>query len=399
MRIFGADLIFPVSSAPVRSGYVMTDDDGTVLRTGRIADLPQEDAALLEMFPGAIVPGFVNAHCHVELSHLKGVFRKGSGMAGFIDQINALRECAGKEQRLEAISAQMDGMYRQGVSAMADISNCDESFAAKAASPMYTRTFVEVFGTDPAESAEIVASAKALAAKAGEMGLDAAPTPHSCYTMSPQLISEASEAGLVSGFLSYHSQESPQEEELMRTGTGELADNYRGRGLPTPPVTGKSALSYFISRLKTFSSLPVKGHILLVHNVVVDQESIDEALASLESPFWAVCPLSNIFIHRQLPPLDLMRRNGLCILLGTDSLSSNDVLSMVDEMNAVKENFPGIPFAEVLQWATLNGARFLGKEDVLGSFEAGKKPGVVNVRGFDVDNMCLGDAPVSVRLI
>lgn len=399
MRIFGADLIFPVSSAPVRSGYVMTDDDGTVLRTGRIADLAQEDAASLEMFPGAIVPGFVNAHCHVELSHLKGVFRKGSGMAGFIDQINALRECAGKEQRLEAISAQMDGMYRQGVSAMADISNCDESFAAKAASPMYTRTFVEVFGTDPAESAEIVASARALAAKAGEMGLDAAPTPHSCYTMSPQLVSEASEAGLGSGFLSYHSQESPQEEELMRTGTGELADNYRGRGLPTPPVTGKSALSYFISRLKAFSSLPVKGHILLVHNVVVDQESIDEALASLESPFWAVCPLSNIFIHRQLPPLDLMRRNGLCILLGTDSLSSNDVLSMVDEMNAVRKNFPGIPFAEVLQWATLNGARFLGKEDVLGSFDAGKRPGVVNVRGFDVDNMCLGDAPVSVRLI
>ena len=129
------------SAEPIVNGFVEYDDDGTVIRTG-VCGNPSEEEVFYD--GGAIVPGFVNAHCHIELSHLCGRFHKGTGMAGFIDQINELRDCASPEDRMAAVSLRMDELWRQGVSAMADISNCDESFAAKAASPMYVRNSIPI---------------------------------------------------------------------------------------------------------------------------------------------------------------------------------------------------------------------------------------------------------------
>ena len=121
---------------------------------------------------------------------------------------------------------------------------------------------------------------------------------------------------------------------------------------------------------------------LLVHNVCLTQEAADAAKEVLKNVWWAVCPLSNIFIHEALPPLDLMRRNGLSITIGTDSLSSNDTLDMVKEMYCISENFPHVPFGGIVRWATFNGASFLNKPS-FGSLEAGKKPGIVFVENLD----------------
>ena len=137
----------------------------------------------------------------------------------------------------------------------------------------------------------------------------------------------------------------------------------------------------------------------MVHNVAINQESIDYAKKHLETPFFAICPLSNIFIHRALPPLDLMRENGLQICLGTDSLSSNTILSIAKEIVCLHKNFPHIKLEEILQWACLNGARMLGKDDVLGSFEPGKKPGAVLVENLDWENMKFTDDTVTRRII
>ena len=80
-----------------------------------------------------------------------------------------------------------------------------------------------------------------------------------------------------------------------------------------------------------------------------------------------------------------MRKNGLSIALGTDSLSSNDDLDMVAEMICLHKNFPEVPMNEIFTWASLNGARFLSKEAELGSLEKGKKPGIVRVTNIDAE--------------
>ena len=364
---------------PIRNGFVEYSEDGTVTAVGACEDPVSEE----RFFQGAVVPGFVNAHCHVELSHLHKKFRKGTGMAGFIDQINELRDWAGPEVKTRLVKEWMDKMWADGVSTMADISNDDSSFPVKASHPMYTRTFLEVFGSEPHMCEGVMKDVMQLNAVADAAGIDAAPTPHSCYTMSPQLLSASAGAGLERGYLSYHSQESMEEEDLIRYGSGAMYENRKRSGMSTPPVTGGSSLEYFIDRLADVRKGPYDEHILLVHNVCLSQNDIDAAKKVMNNVYWAVCPLSNIFIHNALPPIPLMRANGLDIMVGTDSLSSNDDLDMVKEMYCLHENFKEVPMTELLGWACLNGARFLSKDDVLGTLTAGKKPGLVFIDKLD----------------
>jgi cytosine/adenosine deaminase-related metal-dependent hydrolase len=232
---------------------------------------------------------------------------------------------------------------------------------------------------------DVMREVTALNVLADDKGIDAAPTPHSCYTMSPQLLSASAAAGLSRGYISYHSQESQEEEDLILSGTGAMYENRVRNGMSTPPVTGESSLKYFITRLADAQPAPYDQHILLVHNVCLQQEDIDAVKMVMNNVYWAVCPLSNIFIHNALPPIDLMRKNGLAIAVGTDSLSSNDDLSMVKEIACIRDNFPEVPMTEIFTWASLNGARFLSKEDTLGTIAKGKRPGIVLVKGVDAE--------------
>lgn len=392
-RRVAASFVYTLDSdAPIRNGFVEYDaEDGRILAVGECG--PDE-----EVRQGAVVPGFVNSHCHIELSHLHGKFRKGTGMAGFIDQINALRDWAGADVKARLTQEWMDKMWKDGVSAMSDISNDDSSFKVKSSHKIYTRTFLEVFGSEPEMCEGVMSDVTKLKETADAEGIDAAPTPHSCYTMSPQLLSASAAAGLESGYLSYHSQESQEEEDLLISGSGAMYENRKRSGMSTPPVTGESSLKYFIDRLAAAKPAPYDEHILLVHNVCLKQDDIDAAKRVMNNVYWAVCPLSNIFIHNALPPIPLMRENGLAITVGTDSLSSNDDLDMVKELVCIKQNFAEVPMNEILVWACLNGARFLSKEDTLGSIAPGKTPGIVFVSNVDEEGSFTSDSR-SERLV
>jgi len=392
-RRVAASFVYTLDSdAPIRNGFVEYDaEDGRILAVGECG--PDE-----EVRQGAVVPGFVNSHCHIELSHLHGKFRKGTGMAGFIDQINALRDWAGADVKARLTQEWMDKMWKDGVSAMSDISNDDSSFKVKSSHKIYTRTFLEVFGSEPEMCEGVMSDVTKLKETADAEGIDAAPTPHSCYTMSPQLLSASSAAGLESGYLSYHSQESQEEEDLLISGSGAMYENRKRSGMSTPPVTGESSLKYFIDRLAAAKPAPYDEHILLVHNVCLKQDDIDAAKRVMNNVYWAVCPLSNIFIHNALPPIPLMRKNGLAITVGTDSLSSNDDLDMVKELVCIKQNFAEVPMNEILVWACLNGSRFLSKEDSLGSIAPGKTPGIVFVSNVDEEGSFTADSR-SERLV
>jgi len=251
MKRVAAEYIYTLDgSGPIADGFVEYDEtDGTVIAVGACGNPSGEP----EFHKGILVPGFVNAHCHIELSHLRGKFARNTGMAGFIDQINALRDSSDRSARMSCIREWMDRLWRQGVTAMADISNGDESFQAKASSPLYTRTFLEVFGSEPQDCAKVMDSVRSLQKKALEYGLDAAPTPHSCYTMSPELLTAASADALKSGYLSYHSQESPEEEQMVISGSGALYDNRKRLGMSTPPVSGRPSLFYFMDSISCLS--------------------------------------------------------------------------------------------------------------------------------------------------
>ena len=395
MRRISANYIFPITSDPIHNGYVDFADDGTVTGIGQMSG----ETGSTEFYNGILVPGFTNAHCHIELSHLEGKFREATGMSGFIDQINALRESAPAEERQKAMRRQFEKLYAEGVSAMADISNCDESFAMKSEGPMYTRTFVEVFGSEPEDAPGVIADARKLVEKAVSAGLDAAVTPHSPYTMSPELLRMASAEGLKAGFISYHNQESQEEDDMIGFHRGPLYENYANRHLSIAPATGKPAVFHFLDQLQKVHPVPFDEHILLIHNTVAREDSIRAAESMLRNCTWVTCPLSNIFIHRTMADLPLLMSMGVRIAVGTDSLSSNHVLSMVEEFKCIHSHYPQIPLQTVLTWACLNGAAALGKDSVLGSFEPGKRPGAVLIDAVDFGSMQLTKESTSRRLL
>jgi len=172
---------------------------------------------------------------------------------------------------------------------------------------------------------------------------------------------------------------------MVMYGKGPMWQNRKDAGMSVPPVTGGTSLEYFIDRIRAAHPAEVTEHVLLVHEVCLTEKGAQEIKAFFRNPFIAVCPLSNIYIHSMLPPIPIMRKSGIPIAIGTDSLSSNDDLDMVGEMYCLQSSFPEVPLGEILSWACTNGARFLAKDDVFGSIRKGKKPGLVAIEGLSED--------------
>lgn len=393
MRTIAANYLFPVSGDPIKNGYVVLDDTGTVTEIGQLA----KEKANTEFYNGILSPGFVNAHCHSELSYLQGVFTPGGGMRSFLEQITAYRGMSTPEEREYKLKVAFSQMYEEGIVAIADISNGSGSFETKRQSPIYTKTFIELFGSEPEKADTIFCGGMELVRQAANMGLDASLTPHAYYTMSEKLFDMTCAEGLKSGIISCHSDESYQERELMLYGKGALADRYRKLRLPAPSP-GKAGLEYLTERILSFAAPPVEENIILVHNLATPGKSIEKAKEYFRNLYFALCPLSNIFIHNMLPKIGVLKKAEATICIGTDSLSSNRQLSMMEEIKSLQQNFKNLSTNELLLWATLNGAKAIGKEKIFGSFEVGKRPGVVLIENIDWRTLSLTPESRSRRI-
>ena len=159
-------------------------------------------------------------------------------------------------------------------------------------------------------------------------------------------------------------------------------------------ATGKSSLQ---SVANNFNGAK---HTILVHDVFTKQEDIEfiNALSKqqVNQFYYCLCINANQYISKAIPPIDLLRKNNCNILVGTDSLASNHQLDILEELKTISSHFTSIPLQEQLQWATLNGAEALGFEH-LGSFEKGKKPGVVLID--QIENNALTNSSKAKRLL
>ena len=200
--------------------------------------------------------------------------------------------------------------------------------------------------------------------------------PHAPYSISNKTF-EGINNRTVHSIVSMHSQENPAEDELYAKGTGDFIRLFNKLGLAESPfpVTGKSSLQ---SCLPYFNK---QQRIILVHNTFTSAEDIvfalDHAREHLSGVHFCICANANLYIENQMPPIDLLIKNQAEIILGTDSYSSNWQLSIAAEIRTIRKELPEIPLQCILQWATINGARALERDDALGSFEPGKKPGIV----------------------
>jgi cytosine/adenosine deaminase-related metal-dependent hydrolase len=200
--------------------------------------------------------------------------------------------------------------------------------------------------------------------------------PHAPYSISNKTF-EGINIRTGHAIVSMHSQENPAEDELYTKGTGGFIQFFDQLGLAESPfpVTGKSSLR---SCLPHFNK---QQRMILVHNTFTAEEDIvfamEHAEEHLSGIHFCICANANLYIENRMPPIDRLIKNKAEIILGTDSYSSNWQLSIAAEIRTIRKEMPEIPLQLILQWATINGAKALERDDVLGSFEPGKKPGIV----------------------
>lgn len=334
----------------------------------------------IELYDGLISPGFINAHCHLELSHLKGAIPEHLGLVDFVQQVMSMRN-ADAAVKFDAMKIAADAFYTAGTVAIGDICNTADSIDIKKISSLYFHNFIELSGFVEGSAQARFDAGQAIKGKfkSSIPQYKTTLTAHAPYSVSGRLFSLIND-DTAHQVVSVHNQESKEEDELYLNKMGGFLKLYENFGIDISSFrpSGKRSLPAWVPYFNNDQS------IIAVHNLFTSQA--DLSLISFNQRFRklyaCICINANQYIEDALPPLQLLRDNNISLLIGTDSFASNHQLDMMQEIKSLHETFPHISMAEILTWATLNGAEALNIQDRYGSFDEGKTPGVVLIKNY-----------------
>ena len=366
MRLISADYLYPVSSPRIERGVIVLDGEKIV----GIENRNNVSVENIEIHKGILIPGFINTHCHLELSHLKGKVETGTGLLSFLEKVVKMRESSPSEIAI-AIRDADDFMWTHGIQAVGDISNKGDTFAQKEISRIRYYTFIEMFDFMQGEKMkQLISGNLAVLDKAPE---PKAVVPHAPYSVSDWLFKKIRGYNAENATISIHNQETQDEEDLFIKGKGGFPEFFAQFGftMDRDIVNGKSSIYY------AMANLDPAQRTLFVHNTLTSQKNIIDAMAWSPNVYWATCPNANLYIENKLPDYQHFMDTDAKLTIGTDSLTSNWQLSVLEEMKTIARYQSYVPFDTMLRWATLNGAGALGMESDFGSLDVGKKPGVL----------------------
>jgi cytosine/adenosine deaminase-related metal-dependent hydrolase len=375
MKSFRADYVFPIYADPIKDGIVTVDENGKIIS---VTDQMPSDPSSVEQLKGIICPGFINTHCHVELSHLKDKIPQNGGLVNFIKDIMQYRNADNKVIEAAAIKADND-MYENGIVAVGDISNSNATIGLKAKSKLYYHTFVETFSFLPGRAEEVFNNGLALMQEFKPQSCSI--TPHAPYSVSKELFKLIKKYcdTTTRNLISIHNQECDDENKFYRYKLGSFNELYEHLGIDITHFKpqARNSLQSIIPLLTS------KQDILMVHNTCTNLKDIYFIKRFDRRIHWCFCPNANLYIEGSLPKVDLFLNQGFNITLGTDSLASNSKLCILSEMLTLQQKFPSLGIEQLLTWATLNGAKYLGIDYQKGSLEIGKFPGLNLITGLD----------------
>lgn len=389
-RIFKADYLFDGRNMLDNNHLLVTDVYGTIVEILKNEEVSDN----IEILKGMITPGFINAHCHTELSHLRKLIPEKTGLVDFVFKVVTKRDFA-DEVIMEAIKNAEDEMLKNGIVAVGDICNTSYSSLQKTKQRLRYYNFVEVSGWHPDVAAQRFSKALEIFKKFEEIDSHVSIVPHAPYSVSEVLW------GNITPFFSQkvasiHNQETTHEDDFFLNGSGDFIEMYKMMNIDTSFYNFKNTRSiqtYF----KKFSKA---ASVILVHNTFTMQDDLDfinETKFEGQLISFCLCPNANLYIENALPPVELLLQNDYSIVVGTDSLASNHQLNILEELKTIANKFPWIETEILLRWATINGANALQMNDQLGSFEKGKKPGIVIIKNLDEKN--LTEHSTSIRIL
>lgn len=378
MKYLSADIIYDGLGGKYTDHVLVMDGQ----RVEAIIAEDSIDDQEIEYHEGVLMPGLINTHCHLELSHMRGKVPTGTGLLPFIEHVVKHRDV----DRQDIHQAIVDGdqeMYNNGIVAVGDISNTTDTATVKADSLIRYYTFVEMFDFMQADKTqETVDQYRTVyQGQAGTGQHRKSLVPHAPYTVSKGLFDYIRSNNEKDATVSIHNQETTHEDELFLTGGGGFADWYQqwGIALDKSATTGQRSIYYAMQHLD-----PQQRN-LFVHNTMTTAADIAAAGNWSEQVYWATCPRANLYIENRLPYYRAFTEARAKMTIGTDSLTSNWSLDVWAEMQTILHYASYLTLDEVVVWATHNGASALGFDSELGSLTPGKSPGI-NLVACDVVN-------------
>lgn len=371
LQKFQADQLFTGKEMLGNNEVLITDHNGLVQEIVDIKDAGDD----VQQLSGILSPGFINCHCHLELSHMRGLIPEKTGLIDFVFKVVTQRHFA-VEEIAEAIRKAEDEMLANGIVAVGDICNNTLTLPQKLKGRLNYYNFIEASGWLPGLAMERFNRSKSFYDRFAEEMPYQSIVPHAPYSVSEELWQQITPF-FQNRSVTIHNQETAFEDEFFVKGTGDFIRMYEMMQINNSHYKpgGKTSLQSF------FHHLSKAKNVLLVHNTYTTSGDIDFAMQQStqanQQLYWCLCINANKYIEDTVPPVNDLLQNNATIVLGTDSLASNWSLNLLDEIKSIRESSPSIPLETMLTWATINGAKALQMDKDLGSFDKGKQPGVL----------------------
>lgn len=374
-----------ITAQQIHNGHGWLPEGSTieVSDTGTIIAVHEKPNSETKFYEGVLAPGFVNAHCHLELSHMKGLVAEHTGLIPFLKSIPAYRNNFSDEQKKEARQKAYHELYDNGVVAVGDIANTTDTMDVRMLDKLHVHTFVESLGFSEANAERsfeyAVQTYDAFAAQqTNTKTLLQSIVPHAPYSVSSSLfrfIDKHRNGGVV---VSVHNQESEEEDKFYISNEGGVRDLLHSLGIDDSLFTasGKSSIQSYLEWMDG------PHRFMFVHNTFTKRGDVQYAHNKLQDVYWCLCPNANLYIENTLPDIAMFIGEGARMCIGTDSLASNHQLCIMSELWSIKTHCPDVSWGTLLTWATKNGAEALRMQDVIGTIDAGKTPGILQITGL-----------------
>jgi aminodeoxyfutalosine deaminase len=375
MQIYSASYVLPVSSPPIAGGAIAVED-GRIAAVGSLSEVRAAVSAPVTDLPGCVItPGFVNAHTHLELTHFpawkvrKDLDYLPKTYVQWIQQVVKIKRALQPGDMEHSIREGIRMSIESGTTAVGDIVTDYALAPVLAASPLYGRLFLEALGHDPLQCAAILEKIEASLRQIGEE-FPSGISPHTPHTVAADLFKKVQELSRKYGVpKAVHLSETAEEATFMHDTTGPIAEvlypmAHWEQYLPHPMRTTSTR---FLAELGVLDDATLAIH--AVHVTPADVALLKERGVTV-----VLCPRSNQYLFVGAAPHKLLKTSGIPLAVGTDSLASNDSLSLLDEIRYLREIAPdSFTPDELFSMATLGGARALRIESSTGSLETGKR--------------------------
>ncbi|GFE58353.1 amidohydrolase family protein [Geobacter sp. AOG1] len=383
MEIFAASYVVPMESPTIEGGAIAVAD-GHVVAVGTLAELRSAYGCAVTDFPSCVImPGLVNAHTHLELTHFpswklrKGIDYSPRTYVDWVIQVIKIKRGLTRDELELSVREGIRIALESGTTAVGDILTERSLVPCHEESRLGGRLYFEAIGHDEGHCSALLTELRHALDTFPSGSFKAGISPHSPHTLSPRFMTEVADLAVSASLPTMvHLAESREELAFLHDSGGKIAEllyPFAGWESHLPPPRRTTPTVYL-------DSLGVlRWDTAVVHCVHVTPADVE--ILKHRGVTAVLCPRSNDRLVVGKAPAALLKKAGIPLALGTDSLASNDSLSLWDEMRFLHQEFPSVftPI-EILEMATIGAARAIRRDDELGSLSPGKLADFLIVR-------------------